>query len=186
MRKIPSDTWKALEQSLILTPSSYGLQPWKFYVVKDRGLRERLLPNSWNQAQITDASHLVVFAQKKDLTIVDIDHYVDRIAEVRNVPGASINGFKQMMMGLVGHAEEWAGRQVYIALGNFLTSAALLGIDACPMEGINVEQYDQILGVGKENYHTLCVAAAGYRASDDSYAHLPKVRFPVQEIITHL
>lgn len=191
-RKIGEETWKALEQALILTPSSFGLQPWKFFVVKNPDLRKRLKPASWDQNQVIDASHLVVFAQKKDLNAADVEHFVQRIADVRKVPAASLEKNKQVMMGFVGrngqglNINEWAGCQLYIALGNFLTCAAMLGVDACPMEGINTKQYDDILGIGEEGYHTRCVAAAGYRAADDAYATLAKVRFPAQEVISRL
>ena len=191
-KQIPDETWNALEQALVLTPSSFGLQPWKFIVVKDKVVREKLKKASWNQNQITDASHLVVFAQKKDLNAADIEHFIQRIAAVRHVPLPSLNGYKQIMLDFAGKAgrgvglNEWAGRQVYLALGNFLTCAALLGIDACPMEGIAPDKYDAILGLGKQGWHTRCVAAAGYRAADDSYAALAKVRFPKEEVITAL
>ena len=191
-RQIPDEVWNALEQALVLTPSSFGLQPWKFIVVKDKVVREKLKKASWNQNQITDASHLVVFAQKKDLNAADIEHFIQRIAAVRHMPLPSLNGYKQIMLDFVGKAgrevdlNEWAGRQVYIALGNFLTCAALLGIDACPMEGIEPDKYDVILGLKTQGFQTCCVATAGYRAGDDAYAVLAKVRFPKKEVITHL
>lgn len=191
-RKISDETWKALEQALILTPSSFGLQPWKFFVIKDPELRRSLRSASWDQAQVTDASHLVVFAQRKNLSAADVEHYIQRIASVRNTPPAALDGYKQIMTSFVNQngkgvdINEWAGRQVYIAVGNFLTCAALLGIDACPMEGIDPDQYDMILGLAKEGYQTRCAAAAGYRAGDDPYAAMAKVRYPAQEVITRL
>ena len=189
-RKISKEIWNTLEQALVLSPSSYGLQPWKFIIINDPALRQRLQPASWNQSQIVDASHLVVFAEKRNLSAADIQRHVERIAAVRKVPPESLNGYKQMMMGgLVDSAAKgfdincWSSRQVYLALGIFLTSAAVLGIDACPMEGIEPERYDEILGLNKTGYHTLCVAAAGTRAADDAYARAPKVRFPVEEVV---
>lgn len=187
-RKIPRKIWETLEQVLVLTPSSYGLQPWKFFVVDDPALRKRLRAASWDQSQITDASHMVVFARKKELSPTDVEHYIERIAQVRKIDAALLRGFKQTMLGHIGNSSldlnAWSTAQVYIALGNFLTSAAMLGIDTCPMGGIDPPQYDKILGIAKD-YRTLCVATAGYRAKDDAQASKAKVRFPVQEVIEH-
>jgi nitroreductase len=189
-RKIAAPDWRTLEQALVLSPSSYGLQPWKFFVVRDPTVRTRLRAAAWNQAQITDASHLVVFAVRKDFGPQDVDRYVARIAEVRKLPGESLEGYRNMMLGSVNRPREevaaWASRQVYIALGTFLSAAAMLGIDACPMEGFDPQQFDQILGLSEQAYHAQVLAAAGYRASDDAYAKLPKVRFAAEEIISHV
>jgi nitroreductase len=191
-RKISPKDWAALEDALVLTPSSCGLQPWRFIVVRDPALRERLVPVSWGQRQIVDASHLVVFAGKTLLKEADIEHFVDRIAEVRGATRESLSGYRDMMMGTVikGHGEEarriWAAHQVYIALGNFLTGAALLGIDACPMEGIEPEKYDEILDLKKQGLGTVVVATAGYRAASDKYAQLKKVRFPKEQVLVQI
>jgi nitroreductase len=191
-RTIPPELWHTLEEALILTPSSYGLQPWKFLVVTDTGLRQALRPHSWDQSQITDASHLLVFAQRKNLDAKHIERYINRIAHVRGISASSLEGFKNIMVDFIEKAkhgfdiDQWASHQVYIALGNFLTCAALLGVDACPMEGIDTGKYDQILGLDAKGYHTLCAAAAGYRAPQDPYAAAAKVRFPAEEVIERL
>ncbi|MBM3837761.1 MAG: NAD(P)H-dependent oxidoreductase [Verrucomicrobia bacterium] len=191
-RKISPGDWATLEEALVLTPSSFGLQPWKFIVITDPAIRERLLPVSWGQRQVVDASHLVVFAIKKTLSEQDIDHYLGRIAEVRNVPLESLAGLRDMLIGSIIKGMDaqarkaWAARQVYIALGNFLNSAALLGIDAGPMEGFQPDQYDEILGLDQQGLSAVVIAAAGYRASDDKYAALPKVRFPRGQVIAHI
>ena len=191
-RKIDPQTWSALEEALVLTPSSFGLQPWKFIVVTDNATRERLVAASWGQQQVTDASHLVVFAIKKNLRETDVDAYVNRVAEVRGSNFDSLKGFRDMMVGslITGRDEPgrrgWASNQAYIALGNFLTSAALLGIDACPLEGIEPDKYDQILGLEKQGLTTVVAAAAGYRASNDKYAAAIKVRFPKKEVLVEV
>ena len=82
-----------------------------------------------------------------------------------------------------GTLDAWMSRQVYIALGEFMTSAALLGVDACPMEGIEAHKFDEILGLSALGYGALCACAAGYRAADDKYAAAPKVRFKAQDVI---
>lgn len=191
-RKISEADWEALEQVLVLTPSSYGMQPMKFMVITDPGIRAQLVPASWNQRQPADCSHYVVFAARVKNTEADVDRYMARIAEVRGSSIEAQAGLKKMLMSDVVHgprgqrALEWATNQVYIALGNFMTSAAMLGIDTCPMEGIEPDQYDAILGLSAQGYRTAVACAAGYRAADDKYAALPKVRFPESELITRI
>jgi nitroreductase len=191
-RAIPEAQWRALEDALVLTPSSFGLQPWKFVVVTDPATKERLVPASWNQRQVADASHLVVFAIKKNLGKADVEQYLDRIAELRGVTPDSLLGFRGVLLEFLSQpaetfrVDDWAARQVYIALGNFLTSAALLGIDTCPMEGIEPARYDEILGLADQGYQTVVAAAAGYRAATDKYASLPKVRYTADEVITRI
>ena len=185
--RIPLDKWEALEESLVLSPSSYGLQAWKFLVIEDKALRAKLRPASWDQSQITDADKLVVFLVKKDAGPADVQRFVDRISEVRRIPAEMLEGYKQMMTQSVTlpseKVEAWLTRQVYIALGNFLTSAALLGVDACPMEGFDKDEYDKILGLHAQGWKSVVIAAAGVRAPDDAYAKNKKVRFPKSELI---
>lgn len=188
-RKISAEDWQTLEHALVLTPSSYGLQPWRFVVITDQAMKDQLVPISWGQRQVAEASHVVVFTVRKPLTEADVDRYVARTAEVRGVAADSLAGFKKMMMkSLVPPPPEvdihhWAALQAYIALGNFMTSAAMLGIDTCPMEGIVPEKYDELLGLPSEGLGTVVVAVAGYRAPDDKYAVLPKVRFKVEDVV---
>jgi nitroreductase len=191
-KKIPAADWAALEQALILTPSSYGTQPYKFVVLTDAATREKLVPLSWNQRQPADCSHYVVFAAREKNTEADVDRYMALIAATRGVPVESQAGFKKMLMADIvnGHrgaiAHEWATRQAYIALGNFMTAAALIGVDTCPMEGIDPAQYDEVLGLPAQGFRTVVACAAGYRAAGDKYATLPKVRFPAEELILHI
>jgi nitroreductase len=188
-RKIGARHWAALEEALVLTPSSFGLQPWKFIVVNDPATRENLVAASRGQRRVVDASHLVVFTIKKDFGEQDIETYLGRIADMRGVSTESLSGLRDMLMesiiqGMDRQARNnWAARQVHIALGNFLTSAALLGIDACPMERIDPAKYDDILGLEKQGLSTVVVATAGYRAATDQYASLKKVRFPKEEVV---
>ena len=188
--RIPLDKWEALEESLLLSPSSYGLQAWKFLVIEDKALRAKLKPASWDQSQIVDADKLVVFLVKKDAGPADVQRFVDRISEVRRVPAEVLEGYKQMMIKSVSlppeKVEAWLTRQVYIALGNFLTSAALLGVDACPMEGFDKDEYDRILDLHKQGWKSVVVATAGVRACDDEYAKNKKVRFTKAEVVAKL
>lgn len=191
-RKIAPETWEALEQSLVLSPSSYGLQPYRFLVVTADKVRADLLQHSWGQRQVVEASHLVVFLARTGLTEADVDRLVARTTEVRGVPAAALKGYRDIMVSdLVkgprsAAIHDWAARQAYIAFGNLLTSAALLGVDACPLEGIVPSEYDRILGLAGSGYATVVAAALGYRAAEDRYATLPKVRFPAKELIQHI
>jgi nitroreductase len=181
-----------LEDALHLTPSSGGLQPWKFVVVTDPAVRAKLLPASYGQAQIADASHLVVFAAKKNFTEADVDAHIKHTAQVRGVSPADLAPYRDILVGgIVKSMDEparaaWARNQAYIALGNLLTSAALLSIDACPMEGFNRAQYDEILGLSAQGLASAVIATLGYRSSADKYAGAPKVRFPKNEIFVHV
>lgn len=191
-RKISAQEWATLEDALQLSPSSGGLQPWKFVVVTDPAVRAKLLPASYGQVQITDASHLVVFAAKKNFNEADVDAHIKHTAEVRGVPPASLAPYREILVGgIVKSLDEparaaWARNQAYIALGNLLTSAAILGIDACPMEGFNRAQYDEILGLSAQGLASAVIATLGYRSPADKYATAPKVRFPKNEIFVHI
>ena len=184
---IPAATWQALEEALILSPSSFGLQPWRFTIVSDPALKAALRPVSWNQSQITDCSHLVVFTMQKDLGEADIDRFIALTASTRNSPIESLAGYRGMMVNHLTKGpmsrmiNEWATRQVYIALGNFMTSCALLGVDSCPLEGIDPGQYDAVLGL--TSHATVVACAAGYRAAGDKYASAPKVRYPASAML---
>ena len=187
-RKIPPDLWDRLEQTLHLAPSSYGLQPWRFVVVTDPAVRAKLHAVGYKQPQLLDASHLVVFAAKKGMGPADADRLIRRTAEVRGVPEESLDGYRQMMAGSLtakppADVDAWMSRQAYIPLGVFLTACALVGVDACPMEGFQPDQFDDILGLKAKGYGSLALAAAGYRAADDPYATLAKVRYPRAEVI---
>ena len=182
-KKISDENWAALENALILTPSSYGLQPWKFLVITNPALREKLTPASWNQKQVVDCSHYVVFLVKKTMTEKDIALFINATASTRNTPREKLSGYEKMMVSdLVYGARskmirEWASHQVYIALGNLMTSAAMLGIDTCPMEGFEPEKYDETLGLKDTDYASLVCCAVGYRSSEDAYAKAAKVRY---------
>jgi nitroreductase len=190
-RKIPADVWHKLEQAIVLSPSSYGLQPWKFIVVTKPEVRKQLHQVSWNQPQILDASHLVVFAAKNPPTPADVELHVARTAQVRGLKPDALEGHKKMMLGSISRMTEaeafaWAARQCYIALGVFLSTGALLGVDACPMEGFQASQYDEILGLKAEGLGSVVIAAAGHRAADDPAATITKSRFDVNDVIVRI
>lgn len=190
-RSIPADTWQALEESLVLAPSSFGLQPWKFLVITSEEIRTQLLEHSWRQNQVVDCSHYVVFAAPTNLGDEDIDRFADRTAEVREASPESMDGFRKMVKGFVGNFDEkqridWSARQIYLALGQFMTSAALMGIDTCPMEGFSPPDYDRVLNLAAQNLTSVVCCCAGYRIGDDKYASLAKVRYERDDVIVHL
>jgi nitroreductase len=191
-KKIPAETWSALESALVLSPSSYGLQPWKFIVVQDPALRAKLSAAAYGQTQPVDASHFVVFTLRKNLGAADVDRYIERMVAVRGGSKEALQGYRDLMVGSADRAREagrldtWMGHQVYIALGQFMASAALLGVDTCPMEGLDAAKFDAILGLAPQGLATLCACPAGYRAADDKYAAAPKVRFAPGEVISHV
>jgi nitroreductase len=190
-RKIPAETFAAIKTSLALTPSSFGLQPWKFLVVDSPDLREKLRAASWGQPQVTDASHLVVLTARTDLSQADIDSWIARLSEVQGTPVENLAGLAGMISSFSGAMDApakqaWNTRQVYIALGQLMTAAAVLGIDSCPLEGISPSAYDEILGLKDSGYATAVACALGYRSADDKYATAPKARFPEEMLVSHI
>jgi nitroreductase len=186
---IPEPEWSALENALILTASSYGLQPWKFLVVRNSLVKEQLRAASWNQRQVTECSHYVIFAKRMTMDENYVDHYLSTISTVRGVGIDTLGGFRKGILGDVVTGPrsqvipEWTARQCYIALGNFMTAAATIGVDTCPMEGLNPERYDEILGLKDTEYRTVVACAAGYRNPDDLLGKAKKVRFGREALI---
>ncbi len=191
-KKIPTDTWQTLEQSLVLTPTSYGLQPYQFLIVANPAKRAELLPHSWNQKQVVDASHFVVFIARTEMKEADVDKLIKRTTDLRQLPADALNAYRGMMIGDIVNgprgqkAHEWAARQAYIALGNLMTCAAVLGVDTCPMEGLSPVEYDKILNLNGSGYATVVACALGYRAASDKYASLAKVRYEATDLVKHI
>ena len=190
-KKVSDADWATIETALSLAPSSFGIQPYKFIVINDPAIREKLKPAAYGQTAITDASHLVAIAYKKTLTDADIEHFVERIAEVRGSTPDSLLDYENVMKGSAkravdgGYIETWNSRQAYLALGFLLETAALLGVDATPMEGFDPAQFNTILGL--TDYSVVVLAAVGYRDSEhDWLAPLAKVRKPDEEIIERI
>ena len=191
-KKIPEATWHALENSLVLSPSSIGLQPWKFFIVTDPATKARLRPAAWNQAQVEECSHFVVFAVRKNLDGEHVDRHVARIAEVREVARETLEKFAKMALRNLddaraeGRLDTWQTHQIYIALGSFVASAGVLGVDACAMEGFEPAKFDEILGLAGTGFVSVVACAAGYRAADDPRAAHKKVRFKPDEVIVRI
>ncbi len=190
-RRVPDATLDQLLEAVRLSPSSYGLQPYEVLVITDAELREKLRPACWDQSQITEASHLLVFANKSDFGPELIDSYIDTVSETRKVPRENLKNYadfmKSKILDLPQEARaEWTARQVYIALGNLLSAAAAARVDACPMEGFDAEQVNTILNLGEKGLNAAVIATLGYRSDADNTRHQEKVRRPKDELFTHI
>ena len=158
-------------------------------IVTNQDIKKQLKPISWNQDQITDCSHLVVFTIRKNLTAEDVDRFIESIAKIRDVSVESLSSYRNAMVSDIVqgprsfYVNDWSARQVHIALGNFMTSAAVLGIDTCPMEGIEPDGYNKILNQLDKGFTTVVACAVGYRAVGDKYADLAKVRYSKSVVI---
>lgn len=187
-KKIPEQELTDLLEALRLSPSSCGLQPWKFVIIHDPVLRRKLRPHAHHQVQVTDADTLIVFCNLKTMDEDYVKRYVERMAKVRGVTKESLSGYKQMMIALIkGKGPEaishWMKNQVYIALGFFLNECAHRKIDACPMEGFDPKKFDEILELPQAGLESVVLCTIGYRAVDDPYALVKKVRFEKDEVL---
>ncbi|AHB41611.1 nitroreductase [candidate division SR1 bacterium RAAC1_SR1_1] len=195
-KKINQEDFTTLLESLRLAPSSFGLQPWKFIHVKTPEIRTELQNNSRGQAQVTEASDLIVIAVKTTMDENDVEEYTQSIQKIRAVNVSEISeadikkllDYKNMMIGTITsrtpeQIKSWNQKQAYIAMGFLLETCAILGIDACPMEGFDPNKYDEILGLDKLGLTATVVIPVGYRSSEDKYADLTKVRFDKEEVV---
>jgi nitroreductase len=187
-KKIPAADWQLIKDSLRLAPSSAGLQPWKFIVVEDPALRQALREASRGQAQVTDASHLVVFAYYKKVDLDLVDRYVARVAAVRGQSLEQLAGLRNGVANILidgpraASIGAWAQRQAYIPLGFAMLAAAQLGIDSCPMEGFDTAAFDKLLGLEGGPWAVVAALPLGYRSDEDKYGKLPKVRFEEKDV----
>ncbi|MER3373436.1 MAG: NAD(P)H-dependent oxidoreductase [Allomuricauda sp.] len=190
-KKVSDEDLETLLEATRLSASSYGLQPYHLFVISDQQIKEQLKPASWNQSQITDASHIIVFANTTDFGEELVDGFIENTSSTRNIPTEKLKGYadfmKSKLLELPAETKkEWAARQVYIAFGNMMQAAAELKIDSCPMEGFEPEAYNKILGLDEKGLTATVVLAIGYRSEDDVTQHLPKVRKSTEELVTHI
>ena len=190
-KKLSAEQLDELLKATQLAPSSVGLQSYKIIVVEDKAIREKLREAANGQSQITDASQLIIFASETRLDDAYIANYIDYVSEKREIARENLTGFEQMIKGNVNRLSDeqriaWSNKQVYIALGVLLTAAAEMGIDACPMEGFNAAQFDEILGLKEKELTTVVLAAVGFRSDEDSYSKLTKVRKPEEDLFIHI
>ena len=180
-KRISDTNLETILDSIQLTPSSYGLQPIKVLLIETKELREQIKPIAWNQAQVVDASHLLVFCHYTALSESYVDQHVSLMANTRNLPIEKLQGFGTHVKSSIAtmdadHVNQWTGKQTYIALGQVLLSCALLKIDATPMEGFDRRALDNLLDLSKDGLNASLLCPIGYRHVEDPYIALKKVR----------
>ncbi|PXY42665.1 NAD(P)H-dependent oxidoreductase [Flavobacterium cheongpyeongense] len=190
-KKISTEDLNTLKEVVRLSPSSYGLQPYKVVIVENPELREQLKAAAYGQTQITDASHLFIFANDLNLDAKSVEAYIKNISETRGVPTDALGGFSDMMNNVISNLSNeaknnWTAKQTYIALGNLLGAAAELKIDTTPMEGFNPAAFNEILGFDKLGLNAAVIAAIGYRHTEDEAQHYKKVRKPQEDFFITL
>ena len=190
-KKVSEEDLETLLEAARLTASSYGLQPYKIYVIEDTDVRQKLRKASYDQPQITDASYLIVLANKPTFNETMIDDYIANIMAIRGVSKEDLEGFSQTMKSTLldlpdAYKNTWTSNQAYIVLGNLMTVASEMKIDTCPMEGFDKAKYNEILGLTDKDLNAAVVLAVGYRSADDTTQHYPKVRYSKEQIITHI
>jgi len=190
-KKISNEDLKTLKEAIRLSSSSYGLQPYTVFIIENPDLRAKIQPAAWGQSQIVDASHLIVFANRTNVTDEDIDSYLKNVAQTRNLPDTAVKGYGDFMKGGIGakSVEEkaiWTSKQTYLALANLMNAAAELKIDVTPMEGFVPAQVNEILGFDKLGLNASLLAPIGYRSTEDATQHLKKVRKTNEELFITL
>lgn len=187
-KKLSSEQLEKLLEIANLTATSFGIQLMKLVVIEDRTLREQLVKSSYGQKQVADASHLLVLCRERVVDAKHIEEYISTISEVRSVEEGQLDGFKNAMAQSILNMDRndqvvWMEKQLYILLGNLLTSCALLDIDSCPMEGFVASEYDKILNLESQNLAAVLALPIGYAAKDDFNAKNKKVRRPIDQFI---
>lgn len=190
-KKLSDEQLNTIKESLRLTPTSYGLQPLKFFVVESTQLREQIRTIAYNQNQVVDASHLLVMCTRKEIDEIEIDAHVDRVANIRNTPEDRKVNFgeflkKNILKMPTEIQEPWNEKQAYIALGQLLHTCASLRVDATPMEGFNSKQLDHLLGLNEQGLKSVLLCPIGFRSEEDNYQNLKKVRKTQQDLFETL
>lgn len=187
-KKISAVDFEIICESLRLVPSSYGLQPLKYFVIEDKSMREKLRPLAYGQTQITDASHLIVLCSYRNISPKIVAEHLTLMSEVRSIPLEDLSKFGENMLASFSklsaeELSEWTAKQAYISLGHIMHTCANMRIDATPMEGFNKISFDETLDLASKNLQSVLLLAVGYRSPEDNLSSLPKVRKPLSEII---
>jgi nitroreductase len=175
-------------ESARLSPSSNGVEMWKFIVVENKEIRSKLREAGYGQPKITDASRLIVITYRTDSAGNLTKERIERTAKIQNEKPSDLEGLKTMLDGSVaqkikdGSLECWVKAQAYIPLGIMIETAALLGIDGGPMEGFQPEKVDDILNLKEKNLKSVTMLALGYRGEDPASSR-PKVRREFDEVV---
>ena len=178
----------AVKQAFNLSASSYGLQPYSLVLIQNKEVQASLVPHSYGQQQVAQASALLVFCIRTDFNAAYIDAFFNLTAEARGQALESLEGYKNFMKSSFENKTEeeimnWASKQVYLTMGTLLAACAAMGIDSCPMEGFNAAAYDQELGLASQNLRSVLAMPIGIRSSEDPVAGLKKVRKPLEASI---
>ncbi len=186
-KMVDEKVFSTILESGRLAPSAFGLEPWKFFVISKKELRQELRAVSFDQAKVTDASHLIVLARRTDMKTRGWEELESRVMAQTGASSEQLAGYKAMVSGFLEGMPEnaldaWARSQTYIPLGMMMETAALLGVDTCPMEGFDAQKVDEILGLSQQNLSVTAMLAVGYRG-EDAYAGHPKVRRSAEEVI---
>ena len=182
-KTVTNQDFDTVIKALILSASSYGIQPWEFVVVENKELREQMVGACYNQAQVKDASHLIVMCRPEKIDENLIDGYIQNICDVRSQKPEELEGFKKMLMHVVNkddaHKAAWAKNQIYIALGNLLTVCATMKIDTCPMEGSDTWRIKNLLDLPFGSEINMIVSC-GIRKPEGVYGE--RFRIPFEEV----
>ena len=176
-----------IKQSIQLAATSYGLQLFKVIDVKNKSIREKLLPASWNQKQVIEASHLFVFCNYMDVEDINIDAYMKLKAEIQSLKIEDLKGYAGFIKDTLSAISQekkqvWMAKQTYIALANAMTACAALKIDSTPMEGFSPKSYSDILNLESKGLQASLVLAIGYRSEEDKTQYSKKVRKPIKDL----
>lgn len=187
-KKLSQEDVDTLLEALRLSPASFWLETWKFIHVKNPEIRTQLQENSRWQPQITEASDLIIIASQTNIQESDVNNYLQNIIDIRGWSLDMLESMKWMIIWTIWsrtpeQLKWWTQKQAYIAMGVLLTACAIMGIDACPMEGFDPVKYDEILGLDALWLTATLVIPVGYRSEEDKYADLPKVRFPKEKLV---
>lgn len=190
-KKITADDLNTLKEAIRLSSSSFGLQPYKVFIIENPELRAQLQTSAWGQAQIVEASHVFVFASKTNIGDAEVDDYVKNTSIIRDLPIESLTGFADYMKGYIKPLTEdakniWTSKQTYLAMGNLLNAAAELKIDVTPMEGFIPAQVNELVGLDKLGFSASLIATLGYRHDEDATQHYKKVRKSQEELFITL
>lgn len=190
-RDVRAEDLETILHATNLSASSYGLQPFQFVVIQDKALQQQLMPMSYNQPQVRDASAVIVFAVRTNVDESYIRGSAKMTEEVRGLDAGTLDTYAGQMIGAIMGMDDaqrvaWASKQTYLLMGTALAACAMLGIDACPMEGFVADQYDEILSLREKNLHAALVLPIGYRAADDPNSDFAKVRNSLSEMVIRI
>jgi len=188
---LPEAKIQILKEAFNLTATSYGLQPIKMLVIKDKKLQNQLVEVSYHQKQVGQASHLLVFCIESQIDETYINNYFINVKKLRNTSDEILKPFQSFLIQdfskkTIDEIKTWATNQAYLAMGNLLTVCAIEEIDACPMEGFLAKEYHEILKLKEKNLEAVLVLPVGYRAADDVFSNFAKVRKPLGDCVIDL